>query len=249
MHSAIKPGPRVLRTRVAAVLGLTLLPIAAGIAGLATTDLAFQTRANPPTMGALEVSSATVAVSSADTSATISLVSAPAEGTVYISDLPFIEISNGWGPAERDRSNGERGATDGRTITLNGVTYAKGVGVHAFSEIQVDLNRSYSRFVSDVGLDDEITSAGSVRFEVRGDGSVLYQSPVMYASTATQTVDLDVTGMQQLVLIVADGGDGIGSDHADWAGARLMTASSTTTASGSPTPVTPRGLAIARFVM
>lgn len=49
-------GRAVSRTRLAAVLGLTLLPIAAGIAGLATTDLALQTRANPPTMGALEVS-------------------------------------------------------------------------------------------------------------------------------------------------------------------------------------------------
>lgn len=48
----------VLRTKLATVLGLTLLPIAAGIAGLATTDLALQTRANPPTMGALEVAEA-----------------------------------------------------------------------------------------------------------------------------------------------------------------------------------------------
>ncbi|BAU48114.1 hypothetical protein SVA_1552 [Sulfurifustis variabilis] len=48
----------VVRTRLAAVLGLTLLPIAAGIAGLATTDLALQTRSTPPTMGALEAGTA-----------------------------------------------------------------------------------------------------------------------------------------------------------------------------------------------
>ncbi|MGH2445283.1 MAG: PQQ-dependent sugar dehydrogenase, partial [Candidatus Limnocylindria bacterium] len=38
--------------------------------------------------------------------------------TVYLSDLPFVSSTNGWGPVERDRSNGETGATDGGTLTL-----------------------------------------------------------------------------------------------------------------------------------
>ena len=52
-------------------------------------------------------------------------------GGTYLSDLPWTSMINGWGPAERDRSNGELGASDGATLTLNGVTYAKGLGVHA----------------------------------------------------------------------------------------------------------------------
>ena len=54
---------------------------------------------------------------------------------VYLSDLFWTSMTNGWGPAERDRSNGETGTADGGAIVLNGVTYAKGLGVHAMSEI------------------------------------------------------------------------------------------------------------------
>ncbi|MCP9934484.1 NPCBM/NEW2 domain-containing protein, partial [Cyanobium sp. Candia 9D4] len=46
---------------------------------------------------------------------------------VYLSDLTPTASVNGWGPYERDRSNGEDGATDGGTLTINGTTYAKGL--------------------------------------------------------------------------------------------------------------------------
>ena len=45
------------------------------------------------------------------------VVGAPAGGTRYLADESFSEVSNGWGPAERNRSNGEWGASDGRQIT------------------------------------------------------------------------------------------------------------------------------------
>lgn len=62
-------------------------------------------------------------------------VSAPGSGTttetVYLSDLNWVGTPiNGWGPVEKDRSNGERGATDGNVITIEGQTYAKGLGAH-----------------------------------------------------------------------------------------------------------------------
>ena len=54
---------------------------------------------------------------------------APAGGTTsYLSDLSWTQSTNGWGPVEKDMSNGEQAAGDGHTITLNGVTYARGWG-------------------------------------------------------------------------------------------------------------------------
>ena len=53
-------------------------------------------------------------------------------------------MTNGWGPVEKDQSNGEAGATDGATITLNGVTYAKGLGAHAGSDVRYALNGACS---------------------------------------------------------------------------------------------------------
>ena len=51
-------------------------------------------------------------------------------GENWISDLEFLDSSNGWGPVERDDSNGEDGTGDGGPITLDGVTYAEGIGRH-----------------------------------------------------------------------------------------------------------------------
>lgn len=38
-----------------------------------------------------------------------------------VCDIPFLSASNGWGPVERDTSNGEQQPGDGHPITLNGV--------------------------------------------------------------------------------------------------------------------------------
>ena len=143
-------------------------------------------------------------------------------GTVYVSDLGYTPVANGWGPVEKDTSNGESAAGDGHPITLNGVAYLKGLGVHANGEVDVALNGAYTRFQSDVGVDDEVGDAGSVTFQVWADGVKLYDSGLMTGTAATKNIDVDVTGKQTLRLIVTDGGDGFGFDHADWAGARLV---------------------------
>ncbi len=145
---------------------------------------------------------------------------APCQTTVYLSDLTWTSSTNGWGPVEKDRSNGETGAADGRTITLNGVTYTKGLGAHANSVITYALNGQYLQFKSDIGLDDEVTS-GSVIFKVYKDNVVSYTSATMNYNSTTINLNIDVTGVNVLKLEVTDAGNGNGSDHADWANAHL----------------------------
>lgn len=140
----------------------------------------------------------------------------------YLSDLPITSVTNGWGPMEKDMSNGESASGDGHTITLNGITYAKGLGVHANSEVDFALNGSYSTFKSDIGVDDEVGSNGSVIFQVWADGVKIYDSGVMTGSSPTQSINVSVSGKSQLKLIVTDAGNGNGYDHADWAGAQLF---------------------------
>jgi alpha-galactosidase len=50
---------------------------------------------------------------------------APSDGTTPLSELSWTGATNAWGPVERDRSNGEQQAGDGRTLTVGGVTFAK----------------------------------------------------------------------------------------------------------------------------
>lgn len=147
--------------------------------------------------------------------------------TVYLSDLEWIGVPpNGWGPAERDRSNGETGDADGHTITINGRSYPKGLGAHAYSEILYDLDGQYSRFLTDIGVDDETCEAGSVQFEVYTDQTLAYQSPVLTQADDALSVSVNVSDVQQLKLVMLDGGNGIGCDHGDWADARLVTCES-----------------------
>ena len=145
----------------------------------------------------------------------------PPAGTQYLSDLAWTSMTNGWGPAEKDMSNGETAAGDGVQLRLNGQSYAKGLGVHANSDVRYALGGTCTQFTADVGVDDEIGDAGSVVFQVWADGAKLWDSGPMTGASATTPAAVNVTGKQQLQLVVTDGGNGGGYDHADWAGARV----------------------------
>ena len=88
------------------------------------------------------------------------------------------------------------------------------------SDIRYNLAGRCTRFTADVGVDDEVGVNGSVTFQVWADGTKLWDSGVMTGASATRTVGpggVDVTGKQQLQLVVTDGGDNINADHGDWA--------------------------------
>jgi alpha-galactosidase len=146
----------------------------------------------------------------------------PPAGIQQVSDLPWTSAINGWGPVERDRSNGEQTAGDGRTLTVNGTTYAKGLGTHAASDITYHLGGSCRSFTVDVGVDDESTAGGSVVFRVYRDAALVADSGVRTASDPPRRLSADLTGGSKLRLVVTDGGDGINYDHADWADAKLV---------------------------
>jgi alpha-galactosidase len=151
-----------------------------------------------------------------------SAFSQPAAETVsYLSDRAWQSAVSGWGPVERDRSNGEAPAGDGRTITLAGVPYTRGLGVHAPSDLRFMLGGACSAFTAVVGIDGEQASRGSATFQVWTDGVLRYDSGVMTAASAARGVFVDTTGTSQLALVVTDGGDGLSYDHADWADAQI----------------------------
>jgi NPCBM/NEW2 domain len=147
----------------------------------------------------------------------------PPGSATFLSNLTWTSATNGWGPVERDRSNGEQAAGDGRTMSVRGNPYSKGLGVHAASDISFNLGGQYSTFLTDVGLDDETGGQGSVTFQVFVDGSKLYDSGVVTGTSAVKSVNVNVAGKSTLRLVVTDAGDGNAFDHADWANARLTT--------------------------
>jgi alpha-galactosidase len=158
-----------------------------------------------------------------------SLAAPLGSGTHQVSDLAWLASANGWGPVERDRSNGEQAAGDGRTLTIGSTTYSKGLGVHADSAVHVWLGGSCSRFTAKVGVDAEAGSGrGSVRFAVYGDGRLLAYSDVKSGGQAATGLGVPTAGVKALELRVTDARDGVNYDHADWADAQVVCAATGT---------------------
>ncbi|MGL4610517.1 MAG: NPCBM/NEW2 domain-containing protein [Trueperaceae bacterium] len=141
-----------------------------------------------------------------------------ATNTYYLSDLRPDNSSNAQGPIEKDSSNGSQAGGDGRTLLVNGKTYAKGFGTTAPSELVFDLGGVCKTFSAEVGIDARATNlASSVIFQVYADEVKLWESDlVIFVNVAKATGLLDVTSKQKLKLVVTDGGNGGQGDFADW---------------------------------
>ncbi|MCX4583271.1 NPCBM/NEW2 domain-containing protein [Streptomyces sp. NBC_01481] len=148
----------------------------------------------------------------------------PPVADAWASDLLWLTAANGYGPAERDRSNGESGAADGHVLILAGTTYEKGIGAHADSDIEVYLGGRCTALTADVGIDDEINGYGEVAFSVEADGKVLWASPKVTGASATVPVDVPLVGARHVRLKVTDTNGSKTGDHGDWAAARFSCA-------------------------
>ena len=145
----------------------------------------------------------------------------PPAGGGYLSDLPQLSASNGYGPVEKDTSNGESAAGDGHPLTIGGQVYAKGLGAHAASSVEYYAGGACGTVTAQVGVDDEKGAKGTVAFEIWADGAKAASTGVLTNAMAPQPLSADVTGAQVVRLVVTDGGDGVDSDHADWGDLRM----------------------------
>ncbi|MBP2356043.1 alpha-galactosidase [Kribbella aluminosa] len=146
----------------------------------------------------------------------------PPAGESNLSDLTLLSSQNGWGPVERDQSNGEAGAGDGNPLTIAGVQYAKGFGTHAPSSIDFFLGSHCSRLTVTAGIDDEVGDQGRAGFEIRGDDAVLASTEATGAGPAVP-LTVDLTGVQHLELRTTNV-DGPNFDHTDWAQPKITCA-------------------------
>jgi hypothetical protein len=137
----------------------------------------------------------------------------------YLSDLLWESAKNTFGPVEKDASNGDKFGGDGRTLTINGKTYAKGLGVTSPSEVVYKLSGRCSSFSAEVGVDDLWNATrGSVVFQVFADNVKIWDSGLLtYTDAFRATGVLNIAGKQHLKLVTTDGGNGGQDDYADWA--------------------------------
>jgi len=151
------------------------------------------------------------------------ILAPPPTGTTALSDDTWVSAANGWGPPEKDMSNGETAAGDGHPITIRGQVYPKGLGVHAISEIVYYLGGNCSSLTSDVGVDDETGGRGEVTFQIYADTAKVADSGAVTGTSPVQTLHADLAGATWLRLYVDTDGDA-SYDHSDWAGPELTCA-------------------------
>lgn len=100
--------------------------------------------------------------------------------------------------------------------------YGKGLGTHAPAEILVDLKGQYLAFEAEIGVQPQPQGRGSVVFQVFVDQEKRFDSGVVREQDEARPIWVAVQDAEELRLVVTDAGDGIHSDCAHWANARLI---------------------------
>jgi hypothetical protein len=136
------------------------------------------------------------------------------EGKTYLSDLYYI-----WKRGDAPRYDK---SFNGKAIVVNGTIYDKGLGCRATSKIMFKLNGCADKFKAVIGLDSSYQGQETVSFRLReqdpiGPDSLLYDSGKMGKDTPTKIVDVDIRGIDCLILAI-EGKQALGN----WANAHIL---------------------------
>ncbi len=145
----------------------------------------------------------------------------PNQKIFYLSEMEPITAKQDWGNLNKNKS------INGNPLTIYGKIFEKGLGTHANSEIEYDIEKYNAiKFVSFVGQDHETN--GTIQFSVYfdyGEGydpKPVFQSEILTNKNEAVKVELNIENIKKIKLIASDGGDTINGDHADWGDAKII---------------------------
>ncbi len=134
--------------------------------------------------------------------------------TAYLSDLKPEAVKIGYGRPMFNRLPNEH-----LVLSAGNEIFAKGIYAHAVSEHEYLLAGKWKSFSGVAALADG--SSGSCQFMVLGDGKELWRSSVLKEGKRAN-FDLSVQGIEKLILVVEDAGDGKRSDWGVWLNPKLV---------------------------
>ena len=114
-------------------------------------------------------------------------------GVINLGDLNYESHRQDWGSMKKDKS------IENHALTVDGVAYEKGFGVHASSETTFNIDKKFMAFRSSFGLDDESLCSEGVRVEVWGDSEKLAETPV-FKNGILQTITARTEGNSKLTI-------------------------------------------------
>jgi dienelactone hydrolase len=137
-----------------------------------------------------------------------------AHGKVHLSKDMASKVETFW------RLMTDKSVEGKQQISVGGKTYKRGLGVHADSLLEFPLNGQYKSFHVVPGPDD--AHRGTIEMKIMVDGKTVFSSgKVSSPGYRAESLELPLSGAKTLTLLVTDGGDGPGGDHASWADAHL----------------------------
>lgn len=157
------------------------------------------------------------------------MTAAVKESKLMLSDLLEKQVSGSFAYMERDLN------WLGKPITLNGRTYTSGIGVQVWHEpcfavydlTDGDWKHLRATIGIEIGrkteeLEQKEKDGTRVYFVVRGNGRELYRSPTFRWDSKPVEMDVDITGMKQLELHVANEATWFNAaSSVNWADVRL----------------------------
>lgn len=137
--------------------------------------------------------------------------------TPYISE-------QGYGTRQTNRTvQSSFGGPNGWTrLSVQYAFYKTGLGSHAPSKYTYNINKNFSRFETDFGIDTESGTKASAIFEIYGDDTLLFRSEKMGRFDLPKHTSVNVKGVTNLTLKTTDAGDGNTDDHTDWLNPKLF---------------------------
>ncbi len=101
-------------------------------------------------------------------------------------------------------------------LSSNYYFYDRGIASHANANITYGLGKRFSRFMSDYGLDTEAGASAQVYFVVLGDGRELFRSEKKSKFENPNRAEVNIKGVDKLVLRIENATGSIYGAHADW---------------------------------
>ena len=131
----------------------------------------------------------------------------------------FSDLKEGWGELRLGSS------VIGSSIKIGSRNFAKGLGVHAVSEVRVHLPLGASLFTAQAGIDSnqQNNGRGSAIFAIEAqDGKELFRSGVLRNGDEPLPISIPLDGLDSITLKVLDAGNGTSWAHSDWADAKIL---------------------------
>lgn len=129
-------------------------------------------------------------------------------------------------------------------LTVNGVVYERGIGAHSIGRMLFDLDGKALSISGLAGADDNNLYAGKFQFKIIGDRKELWKSGVVKKGDPIQEFNVDLSGIDKVLLLVEECGDGIMYDHADWINVKV-----TTRGEVKPIPAWPKAISKEKYIL